>query len=208
MRRKALFRIAAYLALGLLLLGAKCPGIPDTHEVNLTLVTEEFIEFTFSSHGSVNVDEDTESIDVADIRNDLLDAGVDLSRVDEIRVSAVDYGTVTYGESGAPPRVITGNVWIEYNSTTETLVDLASQNVPDLLGILVPAPIDEDGIDFLNLLMADVLDAIQTGSPATLQVTGGFDGVSTPTERETNFSWRVRFYFHISGQVVTDVPSF
>jgi hypothetical protein len=209
MRKKALARIVVFLALGALLMGAKCPGVPSTEEIPITLVTEEFIEFTFQARGELNVDSGVETIDVNDIRQDLLDAGVDLTLVEEIRVSAVQYGTVVYSEP-AQDRVITGTVSIERldNSTSETLVPLQSQNVYDLLGVLVPAPIDEDGIDYLNDLLAAVLDAIQTGYPEEFEVRGSFSGTSTPIERETNFDWRVRFYFHISGTVMTDVPSF
>jgi hypothetical protein len=209
MRKKALARIVVFLALGALLMGAKCPGVPSTEEIAITLVTEEYIEFIFQARGEINVDSGVETIDVADIREDLLDAGVDLSSVEEIRVSAVKYGTVAYNEP-ATDRLITGTVTIERldNATSETLVPLQSQNVYELLGILVPAPIDEDGIDYLNDLMAAVLDAIQTGFPEEFEVRGSFSGTSSPTERETNFDWRVRFYFHISGTVMTEVPAF
>jgi hypothetical protein len=209
MRRKSLIRILAFAALGALLVGAKCPGIPDTHDAEITLVTEEFIELTFHAEGEINVDDDTYTIDIEDLREQLDDAGIDIGFVDEIRVSAVEYGAVTC-DAGNPDRRILGEfVKISRGGggpATDLILDFEEEVCP-LMGLLVPAPIEEGGIDTLNVYMAELLTALKTfGSEYT--VSGSFRGTSEPVSADTDFLWRVRIYYHVSGRFITTVPSF
>lgn len=210
MRKATLARIVIYMALGTLLLGAKCPGIPSTEEVELTLVTEEFIEFKFEARGSLNVDSGTETIDINDIRQELDDAGVDLSLVDTLRVASVEYGALHPYTDVPDRRIVNATVSVERTDTgaSAVLISGLSADVVPLLGILVPAPINAAGIAFLNDLMDDILVALRTGFPTEFEVAGSSSGVSEPTEETTHFDWRVRIYYHISGRVLTEVPRF
>jgi hypothetical protein len=209
MRKKDGLRIVTFLALGLLVLGAKCPGVPDTEEVEMTLVTEEYIEFTFQARGDINDDSGTEIIDVNDLRQQLDDAGVSVDRVDTIRVASVLYGVVAYNEAETDRQIVNGSVSIRRGDETPVvLIDDFSAMVYPLLGRLVAAPIDPAGIDFLNLLMADLLEALKDHSVATFAVSGSSSGESQPGARETNFDWRVRVNYHVSGRFLVDAPRF
>jgi len=209
MSKKGLFRILTFIALGLLVLGAKCPGVPDTEEVEMTLVTEEYIEFTFPARGGINVDEGTATIDVADIRQQLEDAGVHVEDVDTIRVASVLYGVVAYNETETDREIVNGvvNVW-RGSETPVALIDGFSAEVYPLLGRLVPAPIDPAGIDYLNLFMADLLAALQNYTVSSFTISASASGVSEPEARYTNFDWRVRVNYHVSGHFTVDAPRF
>lgn len=210
MRKQALARIMVFLALGVILLGAKCPGIPETEEVEITLVTEEFIELTFQARGSINVDSGVAILDVDELRRELEDAGVEISRIDTLRVAAVEYGVVAYNEGPQDRQIVNGTVTVERLDTAASavLIDGLNAMVYPLLGLLVPAPIEPGGIDFLNDLLADVLAALKSGGVSGFEVAGSSSGVSEPQERETNFDWRVRIYYHVSGRIQTEVPRF
>ncbi len=210
MRKKAMVRILMYLALGVLLLGAKCPGVPDTEDIEMTLVTEEYIEFTFQARGSLNVDSGTEIIDVDDLRQKLADAGVEVGMVDTIRVSSVQYGTVAYNEPATDREIVGASVTVERSDlgTSAVLISNYSEMVYPLLGILKPAPISQAGIDFLNDLMADLLAALKNYSVSSFEVSGSSAGVSEPQARYTNFDWRLRIYYHVSGRFVVTSPRF
>ena len=208
MRKKAVLRILIYLALGVLLLGAKCPGVPGTEDIEMTLVTEEFIEFTFQARGSINVDSGFEEINVDQLRLDLEEAGIEVSMIDTIRVASVQYGTVDYYEPVTDREIFGASVTVERSDTgaSQTLISNYSEAVYPLLGILKPAPINEAGIDFLNDLMADLLVALKDYSASSFEVRGTSAGTSNPQERYTNFDWRLRIYYHVSGRyIVTSV---
>ena len=210
MSKRPLVRVVVFIALGIVLMGAKCPGIPDTVETEITLVTEEFIELTFHAQGEINVDADTYTIDVQDLRQELEDAGVEIDNVDEIRVSAVHYGAVTCDAANPYRRILGENVTIARagGGTPTVVIGDFNEEVCPLLGLLVPAPIEEGGIDTLNVFMAELLSALKNPFAPDYGVTGAFSGSSEPVSADTDFLWRVRIYYHVSGRFKTDVPSF
>jgi hypothetical protein len=210
MRKTAIIRIGVFLGLAALVMGAKCPKIPETHEVEITLVTEEFVELLFEARGSMNVDSSTEVINIAQLRQDLEDAGIETELIKAMKVSKVEYGTVDYYESGTDRRIVDADVSLERvdNSTSAVIVDGLSVDVYPLLGVLEPVPTETAGIAFVNDLLEDILDAIQHGGVSNFVVVGASSGTSTPTGRDSNFDWRVRIYYQIAGGMPTDVPEF
>jgi len=53
-----------------------------------------------------------------------------------------------------------------------------------------------------------VLDALKSGEETDFPVIGAVTGESHPIGRDTNFDWRLRITYQISGVVPTDVPDF
>jgi len=215
MRKTAIIRIGVSLGLAALVMGAKCPKIPETHEVEITLVTEEFVELLFEARGSMNRDSSIEVINVAQLRQDLEDAGIETELIKAMKVSKVEYGTVEYYEDDVDPgatdrSIVNAQVSLTRvdNSTSAVIVDGLSVDVYPLLGILKPVPTETAGIAFINDLLEDILDAIQHGGVSNFVVFGSSSGTSTPTERDSNFDWRVRIYYQIAGGMPTDVPEF
>jgi len=211
MRASTLARLGVYLALFVLLQGAKCPSIPSTKQVKMTVVAQNYIEFTFEARGSLNYHSGDETIDIQDLRQDLVDAGVTLEDVDSVVASQVLYGVTAYGELPDTDReIVDGTVTLSRsdNASSATIIDNVDQEVYPLLGELVPAPLAPGGIDYINTLLADVLEAIKTGSPSAFVVSAEASGVSEPQGRETNFDWRVRLYYHVIGWADVEVPDF
>ena len=93
MSKIALFKLGFFLVLGLVVMGAKCPSVPTTEEVPVVIVTSNYIEFHFQARGIINYHDDTQEIDVEDIRQDLDDAGIDVQNINSIKVESITYGT-------------------------------------------------------------------------------------------------------------------
>lgn len=212
MRKKTIARIGIFLALAVIVMGAKCPKIPKTHEINITMVTEEFIELTFEARGSMNVDSSTEVIDIDELREDLEDADIEIDLISAIRVSKVEYGTVYYyeGAGNTDREIVDAQVTVKRpdEGTSAVLVSGLNVEVYPLVGLLAPVPVQPGGIAYINDLLADVLVALQSGGPSGFAVYGSSSGTSTPTGRSSNFDWRIRIYYQIAGGMPTDVPDF
>jgi len=130
--------------------------------------------------------------------------------IDTLRVSSVQYGCVAYNEPVTDREIFGASVTVERSDTgaSQTLISNYSEAVYPLLGILTPAPIDAAGIDFLNELMADILVALKDYTVSSFEIRGTSAGTSNPQSRETDFDWRLRIYYHISGRYIVSSPTF
>lgn len=210
MRASTFARLGVYLALFVLLQGAKCPSIPSTKQVKMTVVAQNYVEFTFHAQGSLNYHSGEEAIDINELREDLEDAGVELADVDSVIISQVLYGVTVYRETETDREIVDGSVTLSRTdeSSSATIIDNVDQEVYPLLGELVPAPLAPGGVDYINDLLADVLQAIKYGGPSEFVVSADAAGVSEPTGRYTDFDWRVRIYYHVVGRADVEVPDF
>ena len=210
MRIATLARLGVYLALLVVLQGAKCPTIPTTKNLKMTVVTQQYVELTFAARGSINTHSDTDTIDVAQLRQDLEDAGVDVESVDSVFVASVLYGVTAYNEAATDREIVDGTVTVSRpdEASSATIFDNVDQPVYPLLGELVPAPVELGGIAYVNDLLADVLQAIKSGGSEIFLVEADASGVSEPQGRYTNFDWRVRINFHVVGETDMEVPDF
>lgn len=207
MRSRTILRLAVYAALFVVLQGAQCPQIPELKDVEVTVVTEDYVELEFQARGSINWHSDTETIDIEDLRRELEEADVDVAAVDTIVVSAVLYGVTAYNETVFDRQIVDGTLTITRTDGggSATLFDDVDVEVYPLLGELVPAPFEPGGVDFINDLLADVLAALKGSGPSSFSVYGDVSGVSEPQARDTSFDWRVRIYYQVMGRVTTEV---
>ncbi|MFH1143793.1 MAG: hypothetical protein V1774_04545 [Candidatus Eisenbacteria bacterium] len=213
MRKHVFIRLAALAVMLLVLQGAKCPQIPEMKTIELTAVSEQYVEFTFEARGTLNAlnDEATAEISIDDLREDLEDADVDIEMVDTVLVHKILYGVTAYSEADTTRTIANGTLVVVREDTDEaaTIFDDADEEVYSLLGELVAPPFTPEGIDFLNELMLDMLAAIKNPSfHGSFILTGTVTGQSLPLDRETNFDWRVRLYYQVAGRVEVERPEF
>jgi hypothetical protein len=210
MRVRTLARLGIYVALFVVLQGAKCPSIPSTKQVKMTIVAQNYIEFTFLAQGDLNYHAGNETIDIEDLRQDLDDAGVELADVDSVVISQVLYGVTAYRETETDREIVDGTVTLSRTdeSTSATIFESVDQPVYPLLGELVPAPLAPGGVDYINALLTDVLQALKYGGPSEFVVSADASGTSEPQGRETDFDWRVRVYYQVIGRADVEVPDF
>ena len=208
--RTAIFGFAAFFGLILLLQGAKCPSIPDMQTTEITVVIQESVEFPFEARGGINATSGDVTIDIDEIRQDLEDNDIEVDQIDTVVVRSVLYGVTAYNETELDREIVDGYVRISRTSPADSAVifDNVDVMVYPLLGELVPAPIDEAGVDFLNSVLGDVLTALRTGYHSELTLRGTVSGLSEPQARDTNFDWRVVIYYQIAGRMEIDVPDF
>lgn len=207
---KPVGRYVIFLAMAVTLMGAKCPGIPDSHDIVITVVTSEAIEMEFPAEGGLNAEAGSEIIDVAEIREEIEEAGIEIDLIQDIKVSAVEYGLVEYNEAFTDRRIIDAQVTVKRSDggPSAVFIDDLDVDVFPLLGKLVPAPINGAGVEFINELLDDVLAALRAGTSADFQVIGTVSGVSDPPGRYTDFVWRVVIHYQIAGGFPTESPDF
>lgn len=210
MYKTIIARCVITLALAVLVMGAKCPGIPDTHKIDVTVVTQSEIEMSFLAEGSINVESSVEIINVGALREEIEDAGIDVENLEDIKVSLVKYGVIDYFEAETDRQIVNGQVTVKRTDGGPSAMLISGLNamVYPLKGKLVPAPIDKSGIDLINDLLDDVLVALKSGGSSDFEVIGGITGQSEPQARETDFIWRVVIYYQVSGKIPVDSVKF
>jgi len=208
MRKAVPLRLAMFCGMLLVLQGAKCPQIPEMETVEITAVAEEYVEMEFVAEGSINYHQDDVTIDVLELLSDLEEADIEVDQIDTVLVHAILYGVTVYGEEPTDRRIVDGHLEVTREDTDETAVifDNVDVDVYPLLGELVPAPIEPGAADFINDLLADVLVALKTGTPATFELDAEVSGVSEPQARDTHFQWRVRILYQVVGRVEVERP--
>lgn len=210
MYKTLIARCVITLALALLVMGAKCPGVPDTHEIFVTVVTEDLIEMEFLADGSINHEASAEIIDVADIREELDEAGIEPANIEDISVSMVEYGVTEYNEPVNDRAIVNAQVTVKRSDggSSAVLIENLNAQVYPLLNKLVPAPIEAAGVNFINDLLDDVVAALQGSGSGDFQVIGAVSGDSEPTGRTTDFKWRVVIRYQIAGKIEVDSVEF
>jgi hypothetical protein len=210
MYKKMLARCVIALALATLLVGAKCPGIPSTHEIHVTVVAEEAIDLEFLAQGGINSEAGGDVISIEELWDLLDDADIDVEQLQYMKVSSVLYGVTAYDEDVTDRQIVDGRVTVRRGEVgpSAVLIDDLDVAVYPLLGKLVKAPISEGGVDLINGLLDDIVSALKTGSPQDLALIGAVEGISEPQGRYTNFRWRIRINYQIAGGVPVDSPEF
>lgn len=206
--RKSLCRLAFFAVLFIVLQGAQCPQVPDMTDTEVTVVADDYVELVFLARGSINTHSDNDTINIAELRDEIEDAGIDLGAIDSAWVTRVLYGVIAYNEGPHDRAIANGRVVVNREDTAQsaTLFDNVNVDVYPLLGTLEPAPIESGGIEFLNDLLADVLTALKDYTVDEFIISAESSGDSNPQDRDTNFDWRVRIYYQIVGSDTIEVP--
>ncbi len=209
MRSRMLTRLGMLATLFLLLQGAaECPSIPEMEDVQITMVADDYMELVFEARGSLNTHSDTFVIEVNELRDQIEDAGFEIEQLDSAHVSAVLYGVTAYNEEPTDREIENAYVEVTRHDIPETEILISNFNVAvyPLLGELVPAPLDESGIEFINGLLGDLLVALKDHTVSSYTVSGYVSGDSVPQGRYTDFDWRIRIYYQIIGRAEVERP--
>jgi hypothetical protein len=208
MRFATLGKVALYVALFVLLQGAKCPSIPQMKTVEMDLMTQQYVDLPFEARGGFNTASGSEMISVDELRDDLENADVEIAKVDTIVIAAIEIGVTGYHEPAPDRRITGGTVTLTRTDqgTSHVVCSNVNLDVFPLLDKLEPAPVDPAGIAFANDLLNDVLHALKFGGPSEFEVSATATGVSEPVDRETNFDWKIRIYYHVMGRREVEVP--
>lgn len=206
MRTKTI-RILALPLLAFLTMGASCPLIPQLEERIVELALLQSTEVDFISQGSLNVIDESRTIDLNNdfnLRQILADAGVDASDVKHVRLAGAAYVT-TRQELGTARRIVDGNVTIQRaGETPVVLVSNFTEWVNDVTSYKA-APLDPAGIAKINEIMDDLLTELQGGAVANSLVSYRLTGQSDPAAEETDFAWRLRLDISVVGTIKVDV---
>jgi hypothetical protein len=210
MYKTLIARCVITLALAVLLMGAKCPAVPETNDIVLTVVTEDLIEISFQARGSLNYEASAEIISVEEVREQIEAADIDLEDIDDISVSLVEYGVTAYNEVPTDREIVDAVVTVSRNDggASSVLINNLDAMVYPLLGQLEPAPIDSAGVSFINDLLDDVLAAVKAGGSQDFDIIGAVTGDSEPTARETSFDWRLVIHYQITGTIEVESVQF
>jgi hypothetical protein len=106
MNKTTLHKLGLLLLAPLVMMGTQCPEFPEIEDVPIVLVTREFIELSFESEGTININTESDSagINTADVRAQLEEANVSLDSLQAIKLSKVMGGCVVINpedEAGA-----------------------------------------------------------------------------------------------------------
>lgn len=199
------------LALPLAVVANGCILIPEIEERIVELAVGHSIVVPFTSFGETNTHDEINTINVAlDVSLDQIldDNGIDASDVKDVKIAGVAY-RVTQGEAG---RTITGGT-VEFRrhptavpaGTFLPLVTSFSADAGAPTG-WITVPLDATGVADLNVLLADLLDEAKgNGAAADTWITYHVNGVSNPTDDETDFKWEFRVNLTIVGTIKADI---
>jgi hypothetical protein len=156
---------------------------------------------TFDQRDTVNIDQEVNLTKI------LSDAGIDVSGVKDIKVSGISYrvvkpdpvanrqiqgGTVTAQRLG-----VTGEVPV-VTSFTETVNSVVSYKT---------APVDPAGVGLMNGVLTDLLTSAQNGTAMVNPViVFHINGVSSPTNQVSDFTWEIKLNVSVLGEVKVSIP--
>jgi hypothetical protein len=211
MRTMKVLKSLAVLLVAFLAMGSHCPLVPEVEERTVELAVAGATSVQFHAQGEINVIDETESVDVTgdlDVLAIVEDAGIDVSEVEEIKVSGVSYrvvkkdpsvdrqingGTVTIARAAGP------------TTPTTPLITNFNEGV-NFVESYKTAPVDPAGITLINGLLADLLAEAKGGPAATNTVlTYRIQGNSIPSDETTDFIWEVKLHVSMVGEVHVDV---
>jgi hypothetical protein len=217
MNTKNLWSLGAFALALVAVLGAKCPSIPSIQDRAVELVvTGSSVVGPFEARGNdVADDGQVDLVTEYDIAGTLDDAGIDLSDVEEITVRQVEV-RVSKPDPNDERQIVGGTVMVSRvagGAGTNCPTGISATVVSNWTGVVNAyqnfspenVEVSEDGIGFLNCLLAEYLEALQNGTnPTNMVVSYEVDGTTTPAG-DADFDWEVRIWINIVGTIRTDV---
>jgi hypothetical protein len=142
-------------------------------------------------------------VDVAqELRDILEDNGYATDDLVSAHVTSVSYGTVSFDQPH--DWQISGAITVEYDGSTETIVNYASQSVQGALGKKISAPLEQAGVDLIN----QALDDFIAGANPVLVLTVE-NGATSPVPSGTDpmiFDWRAWLAVQVIVDESVEVP--
>lgn len=209
MHKRTILQLAALGLIAVSGMGASgCPLIPEVHQKAVELAVGGSTAADFAAEGEINFHNDVEVVDLAaglDLASVIDDAGIDVSKVKDIKVSGVSYRT-TRPDPTPNRRIVDGSVTIARGAGAPvSLVDSFQADVNAATSFQT-APLNPAGVALLNDLVADLLNELKTGTPAgNTTVTIHVTGASSPTNVPTDFEYQLKLDVSIVGTVDVDV---
>jgi hypothetical protein len=185
-----------------------CPLIPEINEKIIELVAGGSTTVSFEALGTLNVHDDTETVDISadfDLQQVLDDAGIDVSDVTDVSVSGVSY-RVTKVDPEPNRQITNGNVTVARGGGAEQAIITNFDVMVNAATNWETAPVSAAGITLMNQLLDDLLLEAQTGVPASnTAITYHVTGNSLPGNIGTDFVWEIKVDVNVVGTVTIDV---
>ena len=210
--RKAGARIVGLLG-AVILLGVGCFPIPQIEEKIVELVATSSVSAEFQAEGTLNLHEDEVTIaldDLLDLAGILADAGIDPEEVVSISFAGAAYEVI---EPDPVPnrRIANGLITVQrQGGSEEDLITNFSAPVV-VTGYEQSVPMETAGVDVIDELLQDLLEAAKATPPTTplhTEMTFTVSGESQPIDQASNFRWRLRLYVSVVGKIKMDLVSF
>jgi hypothetical protein len=211
MRAPAVLKLSVLLLGALPLLGAECLPIPDIQEKAVELAVGGAVTVQFVAEGLINYVSDEVTVDIADsldLRQIIIDAGIDPDDVTDVKMSGAAYRVVE-PDPTEDRQIQDGQVTIERSGGSEQALITDFDEYVNTVVDFKTAPLDSAGVTVINDLLGDLLVEVQGGPPATnTEVTFRVSGYSVPAEVPTDFVWELKVLFSITGVIHVDMVEF
>ncbi len=209
MKTKTTLQWGLLLVLCLGVMGAECPSIPTVEEKAVELAMGASATVRFEARGLENVFGELQTIDLVegiDLRKLLDDAGVDVSDVISISLYGVSYRVVK-PDPTADRAILNGQVMVGRGSTPDLyLIQNFNESPVNAVVSWKPAELHPDGVDLINGILEEYLNAIRHGTPLpTGQLSCLPSGLSTPANVSTDFDWELKLDINVVGTIRVQV---
>jgi hypothetical protein len=202
--------LTAALLLAAPLFTSGCITTPSIKDRVVDLVASSSASDTLHALGATNtLTASPKTIDLGaslDVGQALSDAGLDISNVKSITLSAVSY-RVFIPDPTAGRTITNGNVTIAVGagSSNPLLVNFSGK-ADAVTGWITPT-LGATAVGQLNTLLAGWLAELKGGAPVNKNLTYSVSGTSAPTSTPTNFYYELKLTVSIVGTVKVKILS-
>jgi len=193
------------------LAGNGCILLPEIKEKIVQLAVGGTTTANFDAAGMINAFDQTTSVDISaevNLAKILDDAGIDVSKVKDIKVSGISY-RVSRPDPDASREIQGGTVTVQRPGVTSSEIQVISSFTETVNSVTTykTAPVSAAGVTLMNGLLADMLTSVQNGTPlANPTIVYHITGISAPTGVTSNFAWEIKVNVSVLGEVTVSVP--
>jgi hypothetical protein len=201
--------LVAGLLLAAQLAGTSCIFIPKIEKRNVRLAVSQVLTVPLHATGATNTIAASTSVnlrDSVDFAQIVDDAGIDVSKVDTIVVSKVEY-RVAVKDATAGRAISNATVNVSVAGGASTPLVTSFSGAADAVTPWTRANLNSSGTAQLNAMLGAVLRELKGGPSANEHVTCDLGGQSLPISVATDFWYEIRLTILVSGTVETDVPN-
>jgi hypothetical protein len=199
--RTSRIALVAGLLLAAQVVGTGCILVPKLEDRNVRLVVARIATVPLHATGSTNTFAGANTVDLrdsVDLASAVDAAGIDLSKVDKVVLTKVEYRVVVADAN--PSRQITnGNVQVSVGSGSLTPLMTGFSHSAAAVTPWLTAPLNSAGVTQINNLLAAILTELQGGAAADQHIGYAVSGTSAPTSAATDFWYEIRITIQVSG---------